>query len=644
MRGISSGAASALICGLALLCVSSTVRAQSAAGAASAAQPVSRVASLAAGSIHGVVQDEQGAGLGGVMVSALGASTAVAVSDRSGRFEFRTLSPGPYMVRAHRTGFIASRVQIVNVQPSSRASSAIAMRRATASGASEFPVLAAGVGAAAPEARPDPAPEAPVAETAASGGDHSEMAWRIRHARRGVLRDATAPEGFFAEGGGTSDDNPFGAWRLGGARVARATAGFLTGVPLSGQVNLLTTSSFDTPQQLFSTGSFARSIAYMSVGAAVGDRADWAVRAALTQGDIASWIVAGSYASRGAPTHQHNIGVAYSTQRYEGGNPAALTSVKDGSRNAGSVYGFDTWTITPAIALTYGGRYARYDYLNSRSLFSSRLVLALSPTEHFRIAAEASRRALAPGAGEFLPPADDSLWLPPQRTFSSLPVGRALEAECSTHLEVRVERDLLPGSTVSFRIFRQRVSDQLATMFGVRIPDSPPTELGHYFVANAGDVDGGGWGAGLRTAISERVHGSVEYTLSRGRWRPTDDLAYMAVLFPSSRRPDLDRVHDVATSIEARVPETATRVFVLYRLSSAFARPELQAEGPSIDARFDIQVRQSLPFMSFSTAHWEILLAVRNFFHAAAADQSIYDELLVVNPPKRIIGGLSLRF
>jgi len=635
MRGISCGAASALVCGLALLCVSSTAR----------AQPVNRVASLAAGSLHGVVQDEQGAGLGGVLVSALGPSTAVAVSDRSGRFEFRTLSPGPYMVRAHRTGFIASRVQIVNVQPSSRASSAIAMRRATASGASEFPVLAAGVGAAAPEARPDPAAAAPVAETAESGGDdHSEMAWRIRHARRGVLRDAIVPEGIFAEGGGTSDDNPFGAMRLGGARLARATAGFLAGVPLSGQVNLLTTSSFDTPQQLFSTGSFARSIAYMSVGAAVGDRADWAVRAALTQGDIASWIVAGSYVSRGASTHQRNIGLAYSTQHYEGGNPAALTSVKDGSRNAGSVYGFDTWTITPAIAVTYGGRYARYDYLDSRSLFSSRLVLALSPTEHFRIAAEASRRARAPGAEEFLPPADDSIWLPPQRRFSSLPVGRAIEAEYSTRLEVRIERDLLPGSTVSFRAFRRRVSDQLTTMFGVRIPDGPPTELGHYFVANAGDIDGGGWGAGLRTAISERVHGSVEYTRSHGLWRPTDDLAYTAVLSPSSRRPDLDRVHDVATSIEAQVPETATRVLVLYRLSSAFARPDQQAERPSIDARFDIQVRQSLPFMSFSAAHWEILLAIRNFFYTAAADQSIYDELFVVNPPKRIIGGLSLRF
>ena len=48
--------------------------------------------------------------------------------------------------------------------------------------------------------------------------------------------------------------------------------------------------------------------------------------------------------------------------------------------------------------------------------------------------------------------------------------------------------------------------------------------------------------------------------------------------------------------------------------------------------------------MDFSTARWEMLLAVRNFFRDAAADASVYDELLVVRPPKRIVGGLTLRF
>ncbi len=57
-----------------------------------------------------------------------------------------------------------------------------------------------------------------------------------------------------------------------------------------------------------------------------------------------------------------------------------------------------------------------------------------------------------------------------------------------------------------------------------------------------------------------------------------------------------------------------------------------------------MQVHQSLPFLDFSTAKWEMLLGVRNFFRDPAIGQSVYDELLVVHPPKRIVGGLTMRF
>ena len=57
-----------------------------------------------------------------------------------------------------------------------------------------------------------------------------------------------------------------------------------------------------------------------------------------------------------------------------------------------------------------------------------------------------------------------------------------------------------------------------------------------------------------------------------------------------------------------------------------------------------MQVRQSLHFMDFSNAKWEMLLAVRNVFREANLDSSVFDELLVVRPPKRIVGGLTLRF
>ena len=103
----------------------------------------------------------------------------------------------------------------------------------------------------------------------------------------------------------------------------------------------------------------------------------------------------------------------------------ALRNVTDGSRNAGAMYAFDTFSISPILTLTYGGRYARYDYLEGGSLISPRVALTLQPADHFRVSTMLSSRALAPGAEEFMPRMDAGIWLPPQRTFSSLDAGAA---------------------------------------------------------------------------------------------------------------------------------------------------------------------------------------------------------------------------
>src|SRR5690349_12484211 len=167
MRTASRMTASAVVGGLVLLCVSGAVSAQS----VPELRPVTHLASIASGSINGIVQDEHGAPISGATISALGATTAFAVSDRAGRFELRTLSPGPYVVRAHLTGYVASRGQLVDVRPSARTSSAIALRHVN-SGA---PVLTAGVGFADPVPPADPAAAPTPASQAPVPDDHSEM-------------------------------------------------------------------------------------------------------------------------------------------------------------------------------------------------------------------------------------------------------------------------------------------------------------------------------------------------------------------------------------------------------------------------------------------------------------------------------------
>ena len=644
MRSTTSMTASSALGGLVLLCLPGIAGAQG----APQMQAVTHIASVAPGSIHGSVLDEKGAPVVGAMVSALGTTTAFAVSDRGGRFELRTLSPGPYLVRAYLSGFVASRGQLVDVHPSARASSSIALRHASpVASAAAYPVLAAGMGAPSGDAAAQPTDAGGTSDPSGVSGndDHGEIAWRLRHARRGILKDATLP-GEFLAGDGAGESNVFGQPDLLDRTVgspARLAANFFAGTPFSGQVNLLTTGSFDSPQQLFKVDNYSRGIAYLALGAPVGEHADWTVRAALTQGDIASWIVAGEYTTRAPARHRYDLGLSYSTQRYDGGNFAALQGVTDGSRNAGALFGFDTFSITPAITLTYGGRYARYDYLEGQSLISPRVALTVEPAEHFRVSTVLSSRAVAPGAEEFMPRLDTGIWLPPQRTFSSLATGQPLEAERTTHMELEVERDIA-AATVSLRAFRQHVADQLVTLFGIERPGAA-TAVGHYFLSNSGDADASGLSAGVRDAFARGVHGSVEYSTTRAHLAPAGDVAYMLLVAPSAVRAERERIHDVATAIDAVVPETSTRVIVLYRVSNAFAHAGVgNSQAPALDSRFDVQVRQSLPFMDFSSAKWEMLVAVRNFFRETAADQSIYDELLVVRPPKRIVGGLTLKF
>ena len=87
---------------------------------------------------------------------------------------------------------------------------------------------------------------------------------------------------------------------------------------------------------------------------------------------------------------------------------------------------------------------------------------------------------------------------------------------------------------------------------------------------------------------------------------------------------------------------TETRVFVIYKINSRFA--DGGAGTARAGTRFDLQLNQSLPFLNFSGARWEMLVAVRSLFSDELLDASVYDELLVVRSPKRVVGGVTVRF
>ena len=592
-------------------------------------EPVTRIAATDTGLIEGKVTDERGKPLDGAVISALGGTTAFAVSDSAGQYALKQLPPGPYLVRVHLAGFLAARSTMINVRPSTRSASSFTLRREGAAGAptiSEASVAAIGA-----------APGAPATE---GERDESELAWRLRHLKRGVLRDADT----FATLPQDNDWFITDSFEFLGRAVgtsARAAKSLFSDTSLDGQVNLLTTGAFDNPLQLLQLDRTS-SVAFFSVGAPVGSHGDWNVRAAMNQSDLSSWMLAGSYVVKAPAPHRYQLGMSYSLQRYEGGNAAALGALSDTARNVGSVFAYDEWQINRYVAVSYGANYARYDYMVGPAMFSPSFSAIFSPGASWRLRASASREVSAPGAEEFIPPTSAE-YLPPQRTFSPLS-KEGMRTQEMLNYEVAVER-VLNGATIAVRAFEQRIDDQTVTVFGLRRTDT--ASLGHYYVGSAGDADVRGVGVTFTHALAENVRGSVDYSMATANWTDSAAPLEFAVLsrwVPSAIRPATERIHDITTSLETEIPYSATRVVVLYKLNNAFAATDRTAAVPALGARFDLQVNQALPFMKFHTSQWEMLVGVRNLFHDSLANTSAYDELLVVRPPKRIVGGLTVKF
>jgi hypothetical protein len=609
----------------ALMCVAAT----SAAAPTGPSPLVGQAAVTPRPDLQGVVQDDRGQPVAGAVVSALGATAASVVSDASGRFTFRNLPDGPYLVRVHLQGYLPVRSHLVQVR---RAPDTVATVTLTLRGDGGQPaILVAGVGPT------DPDPE-PGAEEGRH--DHGEASWRLRHLKRSVLKDAAVGLVDSVGAGGSLLGDSLGGLGWAVASPTRLATSLLADVPLNGQLDLLTTTSFERPQDLLAMQTWLpRGVAFLALEAPTAN-GHWAMRGALTQGDLSSWVVAGSY-RRGPATHRYDAGLSYGAQRYLGGNADALAAVSDGGRNAGALYAYDDWTLTPRISLNYGARYARYDYLSDRALFSPRAGVTLTPLtgDSLTIRATLARRETAPGAEEFIPPAS-GVSLPPERTFSSLS-RHGFVAERLDQMELAAEREWV-GLVAGVRVFHQTVDDQILTLFGAPTLGSLKTGLGHYYVASAGDVDATGWGVSVRGTIAGWARASIDYTNAQTVWvRPSPDADALSIA-AVARLPVDGRLHDVATTVEGTVPATDTRVFVVYRVNSHFAN--LDGRGPRPGARFDLQVSQSLPFMQFSGAEWEMLVGLRSLFHDGLTDGSLYDELLVVRSPKRVVGGVTVRF
>jgi hypothetical protein len=623
---------------------------------ASGNTPVMLTASLQSGWIEGLVTDDHDRPIAGAAVTAQGRDLLIIETDRLGRFELRGIPAGTYLLRVQGRGFAASRREFVQVVPSRGTHFDVQLRRAAAPvmAPGGTTVLAAGVGLASATADAVEA-SLPVAPSGVDSGtpeavphDHSSAAWRLRHAKRSVLRETTSRIDDVSQ----IDDETFwrsiarldtvAAWTLGAGRSAASAV--LNGA-LSGRVQLLTAGAIDQPFEAFTTDDMPAGIAFVHLAGPLSTRTTWSVEAATARGGVNSWFVGGTYATVVADSHGVEVHSSYSRQTSAAAGGVGVFGLEDDSRSAGGVQVVDHWTISPRAMLDVGGRYERYDYLRDPGLFSPTMTASLSPAARTWVRVTAAREMSAPVAEEFVPQAYGSLSLPPQRTFSSLVAGAPLEAQETRHLGLALEQDI-----ATFRLmlthFRQQVDGQLATVFDPSLAKGQRrADLSHYGVASVGDFAAAGWGIGISRPVGTHLRGGLEYRTSDVDWDAGDAVAAVGAVAPSAVRAARERMHDVTLRLDAAAARTGTRITAACRYNSRFTRGTVDQDTPAGATRYDVQVYQGVPYLKGENAQVELVFGVGNLLRSGLASAaSLYDEVLVVRPPTRGVGGFTVQF
>ena len=244
-----------------------------------------------AGSIEGRVLDDGQKPVVGAMVSVVGRTTAAATTDREGRYTLSELPFGPYILSVHSRGYCKSRGRTIQLTTEKFAVPEIQIARS-----SKTPVIHA---APAPEAsassadatrrlrwraragvyrRPMPVMEMPTMSRSRKAVTKAKRPGALRHLPRSVLKNAVA-------GAVWEPDDEFDLLRWQNIHAAAmAPVAFFSELPLSGQVNLMTIDSFDSPGEIFEANA-PRSVAFVSVNTQAAGGA-WAMQGAMTQGDL----------------------------------------------------------------------------------------------------------------------------------------------------------------------------------------------------------------------------------------------------------------------------------------------------------------------------------------------------------------------
>jgi hypothetical protein len=570
--------------------------------------------------LEGVIHSERGEPLVGAIVSVFGANLAggglITLSDENGYFRISDLPPGYYTLRAYLSGFLPSRSSRIEVSDHDGVIEQVSMRLSR---------LDPPENTQTPFALEDDSHNAAVTEE--EKRRITELKWLLRHGKRNVLHDRGL-EAFENEG------------------EERVAQNLSVGpeADLNGEFGVMGTASEEGLLSFPGAGAgLDARLAYARLDIPTGPTHRWEVSAQLMESVMSSWAGRAEFISDGLLGNRTSAGVSYGNHLYgdlgEFRPPEAGLSrgpeVERSREWFGSVFGSHRIKMGPA-EIDAGMTYYYYSYLDQSSYAAPNVQVSWSPGEagNTVLRGNFGYRVRAPG-GEYL----DLLARMVSADFIGTAdnVQRGLSAEKTMCSQVALQQRVGDEAILEVRLFQEEAVAQLVKAY---MKDQPQTQIGpgHYIVWNQGDYRTRGVGL----AVSRRfgsVASSVGYRYGLARALSPE----VANGFAGGSDKE---IHDLMTSLETEIDRTQTRLLAVYRLMShpSFLPGDVEEGEYTLDSRFNVQVYQMLPFVGWEKTQWELMLAVRNLFYEDLGNVTFLDELAIIDSPRRLLGGVLVRF
>lgn len=547
------------------------------------------------GGVVGWVEDAKGAPVAGALVSLFGRGLRdgglITLSDSTGRFFLPALPAGSYTIRALGHGKALS--QRITVLPNQDSIFTLSFAPA-----GQRIDLEAALENASPNDR--------------------ELKWLLRHKRRSVLEARSVDE------------------QLRTAESIQQTHNLLeTLLPwipeLGGAVEVMASPApFGTTTEARGLELGAPSLGSLKLNGRLSESSRWSLGGLVADSESATWRMAAEFIVEPGAGHRLQAGAGYGTRVLQPGFSATGEGRLD-NRTVGAVFVHDRWQLGQRLALDGGARYSYIGFVGDKSGFSPTLGVEFRAARNTRLRAFASARTLVPG-GDLL--TLSTLQAAPAMAIAL--VGADVRPERVTRQELAIDQAAGKAALSAF-LFHEGVRDRLI--------NETPRHGAHreLRILNGRGLLVRGGGLSLSGGFGDVVKSTLTYSYGRSRPGSVDPSL-------SSRHVDWalassnGSFHDVVARLETFVDWSGTRLVAYYRWNSCQAEAAGRAGAPLVSQRFDVQLSQGLPFLrSMTRTEWELLLAFRNMFYEAS-EAALLDEIAVVNPPRRVLGGISVRF